>query len=191
MSAKELMFSNCGAREDSWESLGQQEDQTSKSLKKSALNVHWKDWRWSSNTLATWCKEPALWKIESWVWCLRPLGHPDMTLSQLFGRDPDTGKDWGQEEKGMTEDEMFGWHHWLNRCESEQIPGGSKGKRSLACCSRWCRIESEMTQRLNNNNNIQYIWTTATYSTVQWSTYTEAQPLTLKCFFLAASCSFT
>ena len=55
---------NCGAAEDSWESLGLQGGQTSQFLMKSVLNIHWKDrcWSWSSNTLATWCKEPTHWK---------------------------------------------------------------------------------------------------------------------------------
>ena len=68
LSAKELMLWNCGVREDSWESLGLQ-DQTSQSWKKSTLNIHWKDqcWSWSTNTLATWCEEPIHWK-RSWCW---------------------------------------------------------------------------------------------------------------------------
>ena len=48
---------------------------------------------------------------------------PESKKSQLIGKDPDAGKDWGQEEKGTTEDEMVGWHHWLNGCEFEQTPG--------------------------------------------------------------------
>ena len=56
---EELMFSNCGV-EDSWDSHGLQGDQTSQSYRKSTLNIHWKDWCRSSNTLATWCKEPTL-----------------------------------------------------------------------------------------------------------------------------------
>ena len=55
------MFLNCGIGEDSSESLGLQ-DQTSQSLRKSVLNIHWKDWCWNSNTLATWCKELTHWK---------------------------------------------------------------------------------------------------------------------------------
>jgi len=55
--------------------------------------------------------------------------------SQLTGKDPDTGKDWGQEEKGETEDEMVGWHHRLNGYEFEQTLGDSGGQRSPACCS--------------------------------------------------------
>ena len=58
------MLSNCGAGEDSWESLGLQGDETSQSLRKSTLNIFWQDWcwSWSSNTLATWCKELTHWK---------------------------------------------------------------------------------------------------------------------------------
>jgi len=56
---------------------------------------------------------------------------------RLTGKDPGTGKDRGQEEKGMTEDEMVGWHHRLNGQESEQTPGDSEGQGSLACCSPW------------------------------------------------------
>ena len=59
LSTKEFMLSNCDTGEDSWESLGQQGDQTNQSYKKSTLNIHWKDWCWSWSTsiLATWCKE--------------------------------------------------------------------------------------------------------------------------------------
>ena len=65
---KNLCFQT-GAGEDSWESVGQQRDQTSQSFRKSSLNIHWKDWcwSWSSNTLATWCKEPTHWK-RPWCW---------------------------------------------------------------------------------------------------------------------------
>ena len=66
-------------------------------------------------------------------------------------KDPDAGKDWGQEEKGMPEDEMVGWHHWLNGHEFEQIPGDSEGQGSLACCSPWSHNESDRTEWLNNN----------------------------------------
>ena len=69
IAAEELLLSNCDAREDSWESLGLQGDQTRQSSRKSTLNIHWKDWcwSWSSNTLATWCKEPTDWK-RPWCW---------------------------------------------------------------------------------------------------------------------------
>ena len=55
--------------------------------------------------------------------------------SSLTGKDPDAGKDWGQEEKGMTEDETDGWHYWLNGHEFEQIQGDSEGQESLVYCS--------------------------------------------------------
>ena len=63
------MLLNCGAGEDSWESLGLQRDQTSQSYRKSTLNIHWKDWCWSwnSSTLATWCEELTPWK-RPWCW---------------------------------------------------------------------------------------------------------------------------
>ena len=57
--------------------------------------------------------------------------------SQLIGKDPDAGKDWGQEEKWAVEDEMFGWHHCFNGHEFEQTLGNSEGQGSLACCSPW------------------------------------------------------
>ena len=78
---------------------------------------------------------------------------PDVK-SQLSTKDPDAGKNWSQEEKGMTEDEMFGWHHWLNGHKSEQAPGGGEGQGSLVCCSTQDHKELDMTERLNNNNNI-------------------------------------
>ena len=61
------MLLNCGVGEDSWESLRLQGDPTSQSQRKSVLNIHWKDWCWSSNTLATWCEELTHWK-RPWCW---------------------------------------------------------------------------------------------------------------------------
>ena len=62
---------------------------------------------------------------------------------QLFGKDPDTRKDWGQVEKGATEDEMVGWHHWLNKHEFEHTLVDRQGQRSLAC--QWGHKELDMT----------------------------------------------
>ena len=70
---------------------------------------------------------------------------PPNVKNWLTGKDPDIGKNWGQEEKGMTEDEMVGWHHWLNGHEYEQTPGDSEGQGSLACCSAWDPKESDET----------------------------------------------
>ena len=67
----------------------------------------------------------------------------------LIGKGPDAGKDWGQEENGMTEDEMIGWHHWRDGCEFEYAPGVDDGQGSLACCSPWGRRELDTTERLN------------------------------------------
>ena len=65
--------------------------------------------------------------------------------SQIIGKDPDAARDWGQEKKGMTEDEMVGWHHGLDRHEFEQTPGDGEGQVSLACCSPRGHKESDMT----------------------------------------------
>ena len=65
-----------------------------------------------------------------------PIPWPPDMKSQLIGKDPDAGKDWGQ-DKGVTEDEMVGWHHLLNEHEFEQTPGDSEGQGSLVCCSLW------------------------------------------------------
>ena len=69
---------------------------------------------------------------------------PDMK-SWLIRKDPDAGKDWGQEEKWTTEDEMVGWHPRLHGHEFEQTPGDSDGQGSLACCSPWGHKESDAT----------------------------------------------
>ena len=63
----------------------------------------------------------------------------------LIGKDPVARKDWRQ-DKGMTEDEMAGWHHWLDGCESEWTPGVGDGQGGLVCCDSWGRKESDMTE---------------------------------------------
>ena len=60
----------------------------------------------------------------------------------------DAGRDWGQEEKGTTEDEMAGWHHWLDGCESQWTLGVDVGQGGLVCCNSWSRKESDTTERL-------------------------------------------
>ena len=77
------------------------------------------------------------------TWC------EELTL----GKDPDAGKDWGQEEKGATEDEMVGWLHCLDGQEFEQTPGDSEGQGGLAHCNPCGRKQSDRTSWLNNNNN--------------------------------------
>ena len=80
-----------------------------------------------------------------------PLWLPDVK-SQLIGKDPDARKDWGQEEKGVTEDEMAGWHHQLNGHELLQALGDGEGQVSLACCSPWVCKKLDETKWLNNNS---------------------------------------
>ena len=74
---------------------------------------------------------------------------PPHVKSWLIGKDFDAGRDWEQEEKGTTEDEMAGWHHWLNGRKSEWTPGDGDGQGGLVCWDSWGRKESDMTERLN------------------------------------------
>ena len=69
--------------------------------------------------------------------------------SWLIGKDSDVGRDWGQEEKGTTEDEMAGWHHWLDGREFEWTPGVGDGQGGLACSNSWGLKESDTTEWLN------------------------------------------
>ena len=133
LSAEELMLLNCGVGEDSWESLGLQGDPTSPFQRRSVLGVLWKDWcqSWNSNTLATSCEELTHWKR---LWCLEGLGAG---------------------EKGTTEDEMAGWHHWLDG--REWTPGVGDGQGGLACCNSWGRKESDQTEWLNWHTH-RIIW---------------------------------
>ena len=73
-----------------------------------------------------------------------PILWPSYVKSWLIGKDSDAGRDWGQEEKGSTEDEMAGWHHQLDGHEFEQALGDSKGQGRLVCCSPWGCKESDM-----------------------------------------------
>ena len=138
-STTELMLSNCGAGEDSREPLKKQGNQTSQSSRKSILNIHWKHlcWSWSSNIL------------------------PDVK-SQFIGKDPDAGKDWRQ-EKGVTEDEMVGWHNWLNGHEFEQTLRAD-GQGGLEYCSPWChRVRQDWAtdhhqQQLSCGSTMLWTW---------------------------------
>ena len=92
---------------------------------------------------------------QSWVFNGRtdveaetPIFWPLDAKSWLIWKDPDAGKDWGQEEKGMTEDEMAGWHHRLHGHEFGWTPGVGDGQRGLMCCNSWGRKESDTTERL-------------------------------------------
>ena len=90
---------------------------------------------------------------QSWVFIGRtdtkaesPVLWPPHAKSWLIGKDSDAGRNWGQEEKGTTEDEMAGWHHWLNGRESEWSPGVGDGQGGLVCCNLWGRKESDTTE---------------------------------------------
>ena len=82
-------------------------------------------------------------KAESPVLC------PPHVKSWLIGKDSDAGRDWGQEEKGTTEDETAGWHHWLDGRESQLTPGVGDRQGGLACCDSWGRKESDTTEWQN------------------------------------------
>ena len=73
-----------------------------------------------------------------------------MGRTDSLEKNPDVGKDWGQEEKGMTEDKMVEWHHRLNGHEFEQTPGDSEGQGGLVCCSAWGHKQSATTEWMNN-----------------------------------------
>ena len=118
-------------------------------------------WCWRRLLRVPWtlCKEmhPVHSKVDqSWVFFGRtddkaetPILWPPHAKSWFIGKDYDTKRDWGQEEKGMTEDEMAGWHHQLDGHEFEWTPGDDDGQGGLACCDSWVRKESDMTEWLN------------------------------------------
>ena len=104
------------------------------------------------------CKEiqPVHPKDQSWVLigstdveAESPILWPPDVKSWLIWKDHDAGKDWGQEENSMTEDEMVGWHHWLNGHGFGWTPAVGGGLGGLACCGSWGCNESDMTERLN------------------------------------------
>ena len=78
-----------------------------------------------------------------------PLLWPPDVKNWCTGKDPDAGKDWRQEEKGRTEDDLVGWDHQLDGHECEQAPGVGDGQGGLACCSPWGHKELDMTEWLN------------------------------------------
>ena len=87
--------------------------------------------------------------LEGLMLKLKPILWPPHVKSWLIGKDSDAGREWGQEEKGMTEDEMARWHHWLDGCESEWTPVVGDGQGGLACWDSWGRKELDTTERPN------------------------------------------
>ena len=99
-----------------------------------------------------------------------PIFWPPDVKNWLIRKDTDAGKDWRQEEKGRTEDEMAGWHHWLKGYEFEWTPGVGDGQRGLVCCSPWSCKESDMTEWLNNKQWLIQLFYTE-INTILWSNY--------------------
>ena len=136
------MLSNCGVGEDSWESLVQQRDQTSQSERKSVLNIHWKDrcWSWSSNPLATWCKELTHWK-RPWCWeRLRARGKGDdrgwdgwmASLTQWTWVWANSGRQWRAGKPGVLQ--FMGLqrvgHDWLKNNSKKNLRSSKYLKQS-------------------------------------------------------------
>ena len=120
---------------------------------------------------------------QSWMFIWRtdaeaetPIFWPPMWPKLTHWKDRDAGKDWRQDVKGATDNEVVGWHHWLNWHEFEQAPGVGDGQKSLACCSPWDRKESDMTEWLD--------WTE-----VNWTVRNKYLLLKLPCLwcFVAAA----
>ena len=114
-------------------------------------------WCWRRLLRVPWWKEiqPVLKEIspehslEADAEAETPILWPPDAKNWLSGKDPDAGKDWRWEETRMTEDEMVGWHHWLNRHECELISGVGNEQGGLACCSSWCPKKLDTTEQLN------------------------------------------
>ena len=130
LSTEESMLLNCGVGEDSWEPLGLQGDQTSQSW----ILTGNQSWIFTGSTDGE-AEAPVFWPPDAKNW--------------LIGKDPDAGKDWRWEEKGTIEDEMVGWHPWLDGHEFEQAPGVGEGQESLACSSPCGCKESDTTEQMN------------------------------------------
>ena len=148
LSDEELMLLNCGIGDDSWESLGLQGDPTSPFWRRSVLGFLWKD--------DAKAETPVLW--------------PPHAKSWLIGKDSDAGRDWRQEENVMTEDEMAGWHHGLDGCESEWILGDGNGQGGLACCDSWGCKESDTIEWLNWTE-LNWTDTMEYYSSIKRNTF--------------------
>ena len=130
---------------------------------------------------------------QSWVFIGRsdaeaetPYLSPPYAKSWLIGKDPDAGRDWGQEEKGMTEDEMAGWHHRLDGHEFEWTPGVGDGQGGLASVIHglakswtWLSDWTELNWMVPINNNAKYHWlSTASYTILSMSYVLTSLPFT-------------
>ena len=134
-----------------------------------AQNWCFKVWCWWRLLRFPWTAQrsnQSILKEQSWVFIRRtdteaetPIFWPPHAKSWLIGKDPDAGMDWGQEEKETTEDEMVGWHHWLDGHEFEWTPGVGDRQGGLACCNSWGCKESDRTERLNWTDTVSFpLW---------------------------------
>ena len=121
-------------------------------------------WCWRRLLRVPWIQPVHPKGDQSWVFTGRtdveaeaPVLWPPHGNSWLIWNDPDAGKDWGQEKKGTTEDEIIGWHHQLDGHGFGWTPGGRDGQGGLACCGSWGRKESDTTERLNWTDCILHI----------------------------------
>ena len=126
-------------------------------------------------------------KLKLWLW-------PPDSKNWLIWKDSDAGKDWRGEEKGMTEDEIVGWHHWLSGSEFEQAPGVCDRQGSSACCSSWVYRESQMT--VNELNWLQdftsYWFSDYWLAYLVWQTTLSSTSLcgTKMCWSFSTVCKF-
>ena len=129
---------------------------------------------------------------KSWVFIGRTDAKAETTVlwpphaqSWLIGKDPDAGRDWGQEKNGTTEDEMAGWHHRLDGYEFGWTPGVGVGQGGLACCDSWGRQESDTTEWLN--------WTERLWDEENKHRYAQWHPVfilfSLFKFYVGTACS--
>ena len=113
-----------------------------------------------------------------------PVLWPPHVKSWLTGKDSDARREWGQEEKGMTEDEMAGWHQWLDGHESEWTPGVGDGQGGLACCDPWGSKESDTTERLMwSDGNYVYLFEELPNGFPLWLHYFTFPSVKFLCFF--------
>ena len=112
-----------------------------------------------------------------------PILRPPDANNWFIGKDPDAGKDWKQKEKKMTEDEITGWHHWLNGHEFEQALGVGDGQGGLTCCSPWDHKKSDTTEQLNWTE--RHHFELARFTIVLWLWFQDSSiKKMLNCFLL-------